>query len=92
MLPQQGPVDKNKRQQLTLNLGRSCGFQFQLVEDVWMCLGEDCRVQVRLEDGKIMEDGEPHYTRYYSIIVISDILQTQHKCHTYTIKVREAIS
>ena len=62
-LQPQVPVDKSKVQKLSLNFGKSCGFQFQLVGGVWRCGAENCGVQLTLEGDKLKMEDINHYTR-----------------------------
>ena len=66
---QRTPVDKTQVQQLRLEFGQSCGYQFQLVDGVWRCRGPDCQVQVIQEGAGLRPEDKNHYKRfdfYYS--------------------------
>ena len=57
------PVDKTQVQQLRLELGQSCGFQFKLLEGAWRCRGTGCNVQVIQEGAGLRPEDKNHYTR-----------------------------
>ena len=82
-------VDKTKTQQLIL-LGQSCGFLFQLVGGVWICLGENCTVQVMAPGGKLRAEDGNHYTRYGYFYRLSEpyLVIYRHTCST-SVKVEQ---
>ena len=56
-------VDKNKVQKLELFRGQSFGFCFERrAPQVWACRGENCEVEIRVEEDFSLEDPE-HFKR-----------------------------
>ena len=58
------PVDKTKKQSLNFVYGSSVGYKFECLDPpVWKCRGENCNIEIIVnEDSSLIESGT-HHTR-----------------------------